>query len=37
MGYFLGIVGILGFCNFVITTSRRNTMILQSCSLCFQE
>ena len=35
--YFLGIVGILGFCDFMIFPSRRNTLILQSCSLCFQE
>ena len=37
MRYFLGILGILGACDFVILTSRRNTLILQSCSLCFQE
>ena len=35
--YFLGIVGILGFCDFVIFPSRRNTLILQFCSPCFQE
>ena len=37
MRYFLGIVGILGFCDFVIFLSHYNTLILQSCSLCFQE
>ena len=32
--YFLGIVGILGFCNFVFFfSSRRNTLIFQSCTL----
>ena len=35
MGYFLGIVDILGFFGFVIFPSFRNTLILQSCSLCF--
>ena len=35
MGYFLNIVGILGFCDFVIFPSRHNTLILQSYSLCF--
>ena len=35
--YFLGIVGILRFCDFVNFLSRRNTLILQSCSLCFQK
>ena len=37
MIYFLGIVNILGFCDVVIFPSRHNTLILQSCSLCFQE
>ena len=37
MRYFLSIVGILGFCDFVIFPIRRNTLILQYCSLCFQE
>ena len=37
MRNFLGTVGILGFCDFMIFPSRRNTLILQSCSLCFQE
>ena len=35
--YFLGIVGLLGFCDFMIFPSHRNALILQSCSLCFQE
>ena len=35
--YFLGIVGILRFCDFVIFLSYRNTLILKSYSLCFQE
>ena len=35
--YFLGIMGILGFCAFVIFPSCRNALILQSCSLCFQQ
>ena len=35
--YFLGIVGILGFYNFMIFPSRRNTLIFQSCILGFQE
>ena len=33
--YFLCIVGILGFCDFFIFPSIRNTLILQSCTLCF--
>ena len=37
MRYFLGIIDILGFCDVVIFLSRHNTLILQSCSLCFQE
>ena len=37
MRYFLGIVGILGFCDFVIFLSHCNTLILQYRSLCFQE
>ena len=37
MKYFIGIVGILGFYDFVIFPSRRNTLILLFCSLCFQE
>ena len=37
MRYFIGIVGILGFCDFMIFPNRHNTLILQSCSLCFQE
>ena len=35
--YFLGIVGIIGFCDFVIFPTHRNILILQSSSLCFQE
>ena len=35
--YFLGIMGILRFCDFVIFPNRCNTLILQSCTLCFQE
>ena len=35
--YFLDNVGILGFCDFVIFHYYHNTLILQSCSLCFQE
>ena len=34
---FLSIVGILGFYDFVIFLSRYNTLILLSCTLCFQE
>ena len=34
MKYFLGIISILGFCDF---PSHRNTLILQSCILCFQK
>ena len=34
MKYFLGNVSIIGFCDFVIFPSRRNTLILQSCSPC---
>ena len=37
MRYFLDIVSILGFGDFVIFPSRRNTLIFQSCSLYFQE
>ena len=37
MSYFLNIVGILGFCGFVIFPSHHNTLILQSCTLGFQE
>ena len=37
MRYFLGILGIFGFSDFVIFPNRRNTLILESCSLCFQE
>ena len=36
MRYFLGIVSILGFCEFVIFPNRLNTLILQSCTVCFQ-
>ena len=35
--YFLGIVSILGFYDFVIFPNRLNTLILKSYSLCFQE
>ena len=35
--YFLSIVNILRFCDFVILPSRHNTLILHSCTLCFQE
>ena len=35
--YFLNNVSILGFCDFVIFHYYRNILILQSCSLCFQE
>ena len=35
--YFLGIVGIRGFYNFMIFPSCRNTLIFQSCILGFQE
>ena len=35
MRYFLGIVGILGFCDFMIFPSRRNTLILRSCIFVF--
>ena len=35
MRYFLDIVGILGFCDFMIFSNCRNTLILQSCTLCF--
>ena len=31
--YFLSIMGILGFCDFVIFLSRCNTLILHSCTL----
>ena len=37
MRYFLDIIGILVFCDFMIFPSRHNTLILQSCFLCFQE
>ena len=37
MMYFLGIIGILGFSDFVIFHSRRNILKLHSCTLCFQE
>ena len=37
MRYFLGILGILEFCDFMIFPIRRNTLMLQSCSLCFEE
>ena len=37
MRYFLGIGSIVGFCDFAIFPSRRNTLILQSCSLCLKE
>ena len=37
MRYFLGIVGILGFCDVVIFPCRRNTLILQFFFMCFQE
>ena len=38
MRYFLDIVGIIGFCDFVIFPSCRNILIIQSyCSLCFKE
>ena len=35
--YFLGIVGILRFCDFMNFPSHCNTLIFQSCTLCFQE
>ena len=35
--YFLDIVGILGFCDVVIFSNHGNALILQFCSLCFQE
>ena len=31
MRYFLGTVSIIGFCDFMIFSSCRNTLILQSC------
>ena len=37
MRYFLDIVGILEFCDFVIFPNFHNTLILQSCTLSFQE
>ena len=37
MKYFLDIVGIVGFYYFVTFSNRDSTLILQSCSLCFQE
>ena len=33
--YFLGIMGIIGFCNFIIFPSSRNTLMLKYCSICF--
>ena len=35
--YFLGIVDILRFCDFMILSSCHNTLILHSCTLYFQE
>ena len=35
--YFFDIVGNLGFCDIVTFPSRHDTLILQSCYLCFQE
>ena len=35
--YSLGIVGILRFCDFMNFPSHCNTLIFQSCTLCFQE
>ena len=37
MRWFFSIVGILGFCDFVIFPNRRNNLIFQFCSMCFQE
>ena len=37
MRYFLDIMVILRFCDFVILLSHHNTLILQSYTLCFQE
>ena len=37
MRYFLGIMDILGFCDFVIFPNHHNNLILQSCFLYFQE
>ena len=34
MKYFLGIISILEFCDFL---SHRNTLILQYCILCFKK
>ena len=34
--YFSDIVGILRFCDFMIFSSRRNTLILPSCTLVFR-
>ena len=31
------VVGILGFCDIVIFSNRRNILIQQSYSMCFQE
>ena len=36
MIYFLDIMGVLRFCYFVIFPNRRNTLILQSCTLVFR-
>ena len=35
--YFLNSVSILWFYDFMICLIRRNTLILQSCTICFQE
>ena len=35
MRYFLGIMGILRFFHFLIFPNHRNTLMLQSCTLCF--
>ena len=37
MRYFLDIVGIIGFCDFVIFLNRHYYLILQFCFLCFQK
>ena len=34
--YFISIVDILRFCDFMIFPNRRNTLIFKSRSLCFQ-
>ena len=36
MRYFIAIVGILRFCDFMIFLSHRNTLIFQSCNLVFR-